>query len=155
MFKSILLVLIFFIISPPVFAETTAAGNHVATAQETKEILEFQLTEDVLTRFAAASKQIHDNAPPPTTTDYSPAGLAAVIESSPIRMNIVKEYGFAPRQFAITFTVLTSAVITVLAAEAHEPGASEGLVASKANIAFYKSHRMKIDEFMGNGQSPE
>ena len=135
-------------------AAATPSRNPVLTPADRVELEQFRLTEDNVSRFIAASQEIARENAGPATTDYSITGLAAAVANSPATNAIVEKHGFTAHAFAVTFTAMGSAAITVLAAEENQPSAAEGVYSSQENVDFYKAHRAQMDAFMGTGRKP-
>jgi hypothetical protein len=148
-------------------AQEAAPANPASAipAADKQAIQNYNLTDDIFDRIVKVSEEAKKEGikPKDAKTDFSKIhsldDLAAQVTAADPRIApLIKKYGFTPREFLLANLAITNAAI---ASEAKNNPQMAAYVdqskVNKQNVAFYESHKAKINSLMaqddaGGGQ---
>ena len=142
-----------------VFVLTVFSGSlRALTAADQKEIQQFQLTEDFLHRYEAASaaNRSHEDAetdPKKVAAMMSSLdAMTAKVESNPGTVALIAQHGLKPREVVVGGIVLMRVAMadSALANPATARYVDKDKLPSEANMAFYRRHKAEITKLMQN-----
>ncbi|TBR38872.1 MULTISPECIES: hypothetical protein [Dyella] len=131
------------------------SGQPTLPDSDKQAIKDYNLTEDVLTRLAAATKDarqmgIKPQAAPDPSKVHNLDDLAnQAIASDPKIGPLIKKYGFTPRDFMIANIALVNAIIVVQSRS--NPDMAKSIDQSKVNmnnVVFIEQHQQQIQAMM-------
>lgn len=131
------------------------AAQPTLPAADMQAIKDFNLTEDVLNRIAAATKEarqlgIRSQAAPDPSKVHNLDDLAnQAIASDPRIGDLIKKHGFTPRDFMIANIALVNAILVVQSRS--NPDMAKSIDQSKVNmnnVVFVEKHQEQIQAMM-------
>jgi len=129
------------------------------TAADQKEIQQFQLTEDFLHRYEAASagadlsdKDAETDPKKVAAMMSSLDAMTAKVESNPGWVALIAQHGLKPREVVVGAIVLMRAAMadSMLTNSATAKYVDKDKLPSEANMAFYRTHKAEITKLMQN-----